>query len=182
MFSKRMAKVRVWTFFATTLIALSLLTARPVAAATSNAGSLANCYIYGGAYWDGPYPLTLEYCAGLLWNASNYNLDGIGYGLWGEHEVVANRAGQIFYRNVQQPEWVLIGTLSAGQPQAATPGYAQQSNEQLLWQQCNNGDTDACQQLTAMYNRRSAAYDRAMQAWDSYYDQDWVDSFGLMGE
>jgi hypothetical protein len=50
--------------------------------------------------------------------------------------------------------------------------------DQTLQSNCNNGDTEACQELTNRYNRRSERAEQLQQQWDNHYNQDWVRSFG----
>jgi hypothetical protein len=50
--------------------------------------------------------------------------------------------------------------------------------DQYLQNYCNNGYTQACQELTNRYNRRSARTQQLQQQWDNHYNQDWVRSFG----
>lgn len=50
--------------------------------------------------------------------------------------------------------------------------------DQTLWNYCNDGSTEACQELNARYNRRSRRAEQLQQQWDSHYNQDWVKSFG----
>jgi hypothetical protein len=54
----------------------------------------------------------------------------------------------------------------------------QQAREQLLWNYCNAGYTQACQELTGLYNRRTARTDQLMQQYQQYYNQNWINSFG----
>jgi hypothetical protein len=54
----------------------------------------------------------------------------------------------------------------------------QQEYEQTLQSYCDNGNIEACQELTGIYNRRSMQTEQLQRQWDNYYNQDWIRSFG----